>query len=88
MFFGKIRFGIFFNESRPRISLTSIDAKELIDLDAKYYLYEIENGDYPQVNAVEWISLEPVKVLSVQEFTAREVLKSYDVYVPQKWEIE
>lgn len=91
MLFGKVKFGLFFNDKgeRQRISITSVDYKDKIDLNEKTYLYELDpDAEYIDVYGPEMISLEPVNVIGVEEFTIREVLKQYDVYVPRKWDIE
>jgi hypothetical protein len=90
MLFGKVKFSLFFNDEfeKHRLSITSLDYKEKLNLDEKIYLYELEEANYIDVYGPESVCLEPVKVVNYEEYTIREVLRQYDVYVPSKWEIE
>lgn len=89
MLFGKVKFSLFFNNEfdKHRLSISSIDYKEKINLDEKIYVYRLEDKNFTYVHGPESISLEPVRVTDSEEFTIRDVLKQYDVYVPQKWEL-
>lgn len=87
---GKVKFGLFYDKKFPkyRLSIHDTDYAEKINLDEKAYLYELEDTDYIDVYGPESISLKPVKVISCEEYTVREVFKNFDVYVPTKWAIE
>ncbi len=88
MLMGKVKFGMFYRDNKkPILSIGTIDPEKVLNLDEKFYLYELEDAEYIDVMGPEKVSLKPVNVLNVETYTIKDVAKQFEIYKPQKWVI-